>query len=341
MHRALQLARLGLGAVSPNPMVGCVIVKKNKIIGEGNHEKYGEGHAEVNAVNSVREESDLEGCTVYVTLEPCAHFGKTPPCAHLLVDSKVGKVVICNQDPNPLVAGKGIDILKDAGIEVVSGVLQEEGKKLNRRFLTYFIKERPYVVLKWAQTADGFIARENFDSKWISNKSARQLVHKWRAEEQAILVGTNTAKHDNPSLTTRNWSGSNPMRIVLDRNLRLESSLNLFDGVVRTIVFNEREDKTSHNLEYIKLPQLSPFFILKALFERKIQSVFIEGGSATLQSFIDAGLWDEARVFESQTTFGTGVKSPFLETQPSETFTVDNNVLTIYQNNKPLKWLKN
>ncbi|MEQ8237708.1 MAG: bifunctional diaminohydroxyphosphoribosylaminopyrimidine deaminase/5-amino-6-(5-phosphoribosylamino)uracil reductase RibD [Cyclobacteriaceae bacterium] len=334
MHRALQLAKLGLGRVSPNPMVGCVIVKNNKIIGEGNHEKYGEGHAEVNAVYAIKDKSDLAGSTVYVTLEPCAHFGKTPPCAHLLVDSKVKEVVICNHDPNPLVAGKGVKILEEAGIKVFSGVLQEEGKKLNRRFLTFFNKERPYVILKWAQTADGFVARENFDSKWISNTSARQLVHKWRAEEQAILVGTNTAKHDNPSLTTRNWSGSNPVRIVLDRNLCLESSLNLFDGAVRTIVFNELENKTSHNLEYIKLPVLSPFLILKALFERKIQSVFIEGGSATLQSFIDADLWDEARVFESQTTFSAGVKSPFLKDQPTETFTVDTNVLKIYQNNR-------
>ena len=202
MQRALELARLGLGNVSPNPMVGCVIVKDGKIIGEGHHEQYGGPHAEVNAVQAVKDQSLLPQSTAYVTLEPCSHFGKTPPCADLLVRHQVKRVVICNEDPNPLVAGQGIERLRNAGIEVEIGLLREEGRVLNRRFFTAFEKKRPYVILKWAQTTDGFVARENYDSKWISNTYSRQLVHKWRAEEDAILVGTNTARYDNPSLTT-------------------------------------------------------------------------------------------------------------------------------------------
>jgi diaminohydroxyphosphoribosylaminopyrimidine deaminase/5-amino-6-(5-phosphoribosylamino)uracil reductase len=332
MRRALQLAQLGLGAVSPNPMVGCVIVKAGKIIGEGNHEKYGEGHAEVKAVRVVKNDSLIEGSTVFVTLEPCAHYGKTPPCAHLLVEHKVRKVVICNLDPNPLVAGKGVEILEKAGIEVVSGVLQEAGREINRRFFTFFEKKRPYVILKWAQTKDGYVARENYDSKWISNEHSRQLVHKWRAEEDAILVGKNTAQYDNPSLTTRNWVGADPIRVVLDSTLSLNKDLNLFDGSVFTLVFNTQWNNEQNNVRHIKLESMSPKWILQALFDLKIQSIIVEGGSTTLQSFIDAHLWDEARIFESENTFGTGISAPNMKGKLLEQKPVERDLLTIYQN---------
>ncbi len=332
MRRALQLAQLGLGAVSPNPMVGCVIVKAGKIIGEGNHEKYGEGHAEVKAVRTVKNDSLIEGSTVFVTLEPCAHYGKTPPCAHLLVEHKVRKVIICNLDPNPLVAGKGVEILEKAGIEVVSGVLQEEGREINRRFFTFFEKKRPYVILKWAQTKDGYVARENYDSKWISNEHSRQLVHKWRAEEDAILVGKNTAQYDNPSLTTRNWVGADPIRVVLDSTLSLNKDLNLFDGSVFTLVFNTQWNNEQNNVRYIKLESMTPKWILQTLFDLKIQSIIVEGGSTTLQSFIDAHLWDEARIFESENTFGKGISAPNVNGKLLEQKLIERDLLTIYQN---------
>jgi diaminohydroxyphosphoribosylaminopyrimidine deaminase/5-amino-6-(5-phosphoribosylamino)uracil reductase len=280
----------------------------------------------------VKNDSLIEGSTVFVTLEPCAHYGKTPPCAHLLVEHKVRKVVICNLDPNPLVAGKGVEILEKAGIEVVSGVLQEAGREINRRFFTFFEKKRPYVILKWAQTKDGYVARENYDSKWISNEHSRQLVHKWRAEEDAILVGKNTAQYDNPSLTTRNWVGADPIRVVLDSTLSLNKDLNLFDGSVFTLVFNTQWNNEQNNVRHIKLESMSPKWILQALFDLKIQSIIVEGGSTTLQSFIDAHLWDEARIFESENTFGTGISAPNMKGKLLEQKPVERDLLTIYQN---------
>jgi len=313
MQRALQLAQLGMGKVSPNPMVGCVIVHHDEIIGEGFHEQYGGPHAEVNAVADVTNKELLNEATVYVTLEPCSHYGKTPPCADLLVKHQVRKVVICNNDPNPLVAGKGILRLKEAGIEVEVGLLSEQGLELNRRFFTSFEKKRPYVILKWAQTADGFVARENYDSKWISNQYSRQMVHKWRSEEAAILVGKNTALYDNPSLTTRDWCGADPVRIVLDKKLELNRSMHLFDGSVKTYCFTTLEEVDSSNLEFIQVAEITPGVVLKELHNRRIQSIIIEGGSKTLQSFINANLWDEARVFTSATHFEKGIKAPDIE----------------------------
>jgi diaminohydroxyphosphoribosylaminopyrimidine deaminase / 5-amino-6-(5-phosphoribosylamino)uracil reductase len=239
MQRALDLAALGRGTVSPNPMVGCVIVHQNKIIGEGYHQQYGGAHAEPNAINSVRDKDLLSQSTLYVTLEPCAHWGKTPPCANLLIEMKVRKVVIATKDANPEVGGKGIYLLKEAGIEVITGVLEDQARELNKRFFTSMEKQRPYVILKWAQTRDGFIARENFDSKWISNSYSRQLVHKWRSEEDAIMVGTQTARYDNPMLNVRDWTGRNPLRIVLDRHMSLKSELHLFDGSQPTLRYNQ------------------------------------------------------------------------------------------------------
>lgn len=313
MQRALELARLGIGRVSPNPMVGCVIVHKGQIIGEGFHQQWGGPHAEVNAIQRVADHRLLSASEVYVTLEPCAHFGKTPPCANLLADQHVKSVYIANMDPNPLVAGKGIEILKKEGIEVQTGLMAAEGETLNKRFFTAMRQQRPYVILKWAQTADGFIARKNFDSKWISNVYSRKLVHKWRAEEDAILVGKNTALHDNPSLNVRDWVGNDPVRIVLDFNLSLDSSLHLFDGSQPTVCFNLKEQKTEKNLQFIKVTKedfLSE--IMHKIHEMGLRSVIVEGGAHTLQTFIDSSCWDEARVFESDTCFGEGILAPQL-----------------------------
>lgn len=308
MLRALELASLGKGAVSPNPMVGCVIVHGDDIIGEGYHEEYGQAHAEPNAIASLKNPDLLPSSTVYVTLEPCAHWGKTPPCANLLVEKKVNKVVIGTVDTNPLVGGKGIQILKDAGIEVVTGVLDKKVREQNKRFFTFMEKKRPYIILKWAQTKDGFIARENYDSKWISNAYSRQLVHRWRSEEDAIMVGTLTAKYDNPQLNVREWIGKNPIRIVVDRNLTLDRSLQLFDQSQSTLCYNQVKEQKSENLEHVRLPAgFNIGEILEDLYQRKIQSLIVEGGAQLLNRFIQENLWDEARVFTGQVQFGSGL----------------------------------
>ena len=314
MHRALELARLGLGNVSPNPMVGCVIVYENKIIGEGFHQEYGGPHAEVNAINAVNDKNLLSQSTVYVSLEPCAHYGKTPPCANLLAEHKVNKVIISNVDPNPLVAGQGIEILRKAEIEVETGMLEDEGKDLNKRFFTSFIKKRPFIILKWAETADGYIARPDFDSKWISNEFSRKLVHKWRAEEDAILVGKNTTIYDNPSLNVRDWEGKDPVRIVIDHQLQLDQKLTLFNQKIPTICYNHIKNEDLTNLAFVKLNKENFLQeMLSDLYQRNIQSLIIEGGAFTINSFIEAGLWDEARVFQSKTCFGNGIKAPQLK----------------------------
>lgn len=330
MRRALELAELGRGYVSPNPMVGCVIVHDGKIIGEGWHKEYGGPHAEVNAILSVENLDLLRESTVYVSLEPCAHWGKTPPCANLLAEKKVKQVIIAATDSNPLVGGKGIQILKNAGIEVITGILEKEARWQNRRFFTQIEKQRPYVILKWAQTQDGFVARENFDSKWISNAQSRQLVHKWRAEEDAILVGKNTAAHDNPRLDVRDWVGKNPIRIVLDTHLNLTMDLNLFDQKIPTLIFNTIQNSSKKNLEWIKLEDLRPESIVEILHSRKIQSLIIEGGSLVLHQFIQSGLWDEARVFTSQNKFESGIPAPVLNPNPSETLSIGTDRLNIY-----------
>lgn len=333
MQRAMELARNGAGSVSPNPMVGCVIVHDEKIVGEGWHQKYGEAHAEVNAINSLSDKSILKDATLYVTLEPCAHHGKTPPCADMLIEQKVKKVVIANEDPNPLVGGKGMDKLKKAGIEVVTGVLRKEGIQLNNRFFTFINEKRPYIILKWAQTSNGFIARENFESKWISNEQARQLVHKWRAEEDAILVGYNTALHDNPRLTVRDWSGKNPTRIVIDKRLELSNSLHLFDQTVSTICYNTKKEGNETNLEWVKVDgdQLIDQ-ILAHLYQRNIQSVIIEGGAQTINYFLKANLWDEARVITSPIVFDNGIAAPEIKRQVVMSELIGDNKLCVFEN---------
>ena len=309
MSRAIELAKKAIGQTSPNPMVGCVITLDNEIIGEGYHEAYGHAHAEVNAFNSLQVPKNLHQCTAYVTLEPCAHFGKTPPCADLLINREIGRVVIGCQDPFDEVDGKGIEKLVKAGIEVIVGVLENECRKLNQRFFTFHEQKRPFTILKWAQTNDGFLARENFDSKWISNPYSRQLVHKWRSEEDAILVGKNTALYDNPSLTVREWKGKNPIRVIIDHNLELSADLNVFDGSVRTLIFNTSKSEITKTVEFHTFNG-SINNLLSRLYKLNIQSILVEGGANTLADFIEAELWDEARVFTSGQEFQEGIAAP-------------------------------
>ena len=311
MQRALELAGNSRGTVSPNPMVGCVIAHENTAIGEGWTQPYGGNHAEVEAINNVIDKTLLAKCTVYVTLEPCAHYGKTPPCADLLVSHKIKRVVIACTDPNPLVGGKGIDILKEAGINVEVGLMEIEALDFNRRFFTFINKSRPYIILKWAETKDGFIARTNFDSKWISNAYSRKLVHRWRAEEDAIMVGTNTAKHDDPMLNVRDWEGKDPTRVVIDKQLTLDKKLNLFNNQQSTLCYNLVEDSEKKNTSYIKL-QEDNFIeeLLTDLHLRKIQSLIVEGGAHLLRSLIENNLWDEARIFTGNNVFEEGIAAP-------------------------------
>ncbi len=326
MLRALQLAEIGRGTVSPNPMVGCVIVQNDVIIGEGWHKKHGDWHAEVNAVNSVKDKTLLSEATAYVTLEPCTHFGKTPPCADLLVKYQLKKVVICNHDPFPLVAGKGIQKLLDAGIEVVTGVLEEKGRQLNARFFTVVEKNRPYIILKWAETADGFIAGENFEQIKISNALSHKLSHKWRSEEDAIMVGTNTALHDKPRLNVREWTGRNPVRVMIGSRKAVTSSTNegvLIGGLTLNLP----------NVHSIIIELLS---IAPPSGAGGLQSIIIEGGTKLLQSFIETELFDEIRVFRSQKQLKKGILAPVLP-KNIKMMSLQNllgDELTIYQSDK-------
>lgn len=314
MQRALALATQGAGAVSPNPLVGCVIVHNGQIIGEGYHQRYGHWHAERNAIESVSDKSILSESTVYVTLEPCSHYGKTPPCANLLIEHRVAQVVICNTDPFPLVAGRGIEKLKKAGVEVEIGLLANTGRWLNRRFFTFVEKQRPHIILKWAESADGFMAKPLFGAVQISSYPAKQLLHRWRSEEDAIMIGTNTARYDNPHLTVREWAGRSPVRVVIDRHNSLPKGLHIFDGAVETLVY--RED----------IPE-----ILQDLYERKLQSLIVEGGPTLLQSFINQGLFDEIRVFRSNTMYlHEGIKAPVFEAKILKTEEVSTDTLTWY-----------
>ncbi|WP_198520118.1 bifunctional diaminohydroxyphosphoribosylaminopyrimidine deaminase/5-amino-6-(5-phosphoribosylamino)uracil reductase RibD [Lacinutrix sp. Bg11-31] len=319
MQRAIQIANNGLGTTRPNPMVGAVIVHNNKIIGEGFTSKYGGNHAEVNAIKSVTDKLLLAKSTIYVTLEPCSHYGKTPPCSDLILHHKIPNVVIGCVDDNPEVAGKGIKKLMEAGCNVTIGVLEKECKAHHKRFFTFHNKKRPYIILKWAETSDGFIAPTSRDEQkpvWITNQLSRQLVHKWRAEEQAILVGANTVLQDNPSLTVRDWTGNNPIRVVLDKNEKLQKHLSVFNYEAETILLKENTAKS----------------ICDTLFTNSINSIIIEGGAKTLQLFIDEGLWDEARIFKGKIDFNDGVKAPkFSETLITKEKILED-TLRIYKN---------
>ncbi len=320
MQRCLELAAKGAGSVAPNPMVGAVLVYNDEIIGEGWHKQFGEAHAEVNCINSVSDENKrlITSSTLYVSLEPCAHFGKTPPCADLIIQHKIPKVFIGCRDPFIEVNGKGIEKLQAAGVEVEFGIMEEECKALNKRFFTFHIQQRPYIILKWAETADGFIAPlagAEEPRLLISNEYSNRIVHQWRSEEAAILVGINTALLDDPALTTRLWPGKSPVRLVLDMNLRLPNTLKIFDGIVRTIVFNAEMQEEKENLLYYKLENDKNVVaqLMKVLYQLKIQSVLVEGGAKLLQSFTDAGLWDEARVIKNEELIiNNGLNSPIL-----------------------------
>ncbi|MES2773947.1 MAG: bifunctional diaminohydroxyphosphoribosylaminopyrimidine deaminase/5-amino-6-(5-phosphoribosylamino)uracil reductase RibD [Bacteroidota bacterium] len=305
MHRCLQLARQGAGYVAPNPMVGAVLVYGDRIIGEGFHEQYGGAHAEVNCINSVTaaDQHLISQSTIYVSLEPCAHFGKTPPCADLIIAHKIPRAVIGTRDPFKAVDGKGIEKLQAAGVEVICGVLEPECRELNKRFLTFYTQKRPYIILKWAQSNDGKIAASNDKRTFITDEYSNRLVHKWRSEEAAVMVGTNTAAADNPSLTTRLWKGNNPVRIILDMDLRLPETLQLFDGSVKTVAFNALKNEEHQKLLFCKLEKDSNILkqVCKALYEMNLQSVIIEGGTKLLQSFIEEELFDEIRVLENTT----------------------------------------
>jgi len=334
----LQLAKNGIGSTRPNPSVGAVIVYKDKIIAEGFTAPYGGSHAEVNAINAVKDKSLLKEATIYVTLEPCSHYGKTPPCADLIVKNQFKNAVIGCVDSNSLVAGKGIKRLIKAGINVTVGVLEDECRIHHKRFFTVQDKKRPYIILKWAETADGFIApltKNEQKPVWISNKYSQQLVHKWRSEEHAILVGTNTVIADNPALNVRSWSGENPIRIVLDRNLRIDKKANVLDKSVKTIVTTaHKKQENTENLifETIDFSKAVAKQICEVLQKHQIQSVIIEGGAQTLQTFIDENLWDEARVFVGNANFEKGVKSPNFDKKVKEKINIQTDVLKIYKN---------
>lgn len=326
IKRCIELAKNGLGTTYPNPLVGSVIVYNGEIIGEGWHKKSGEAHAEVNAVNSVKDKSLLKKATIYVSLEPCSHFGKTPPCCDLIIHHQIPNVVVGTIDPFAKVAGNGIKKLLEAGKNVTVGVLEDECIELNKRFFTFHKKQRPYIILKWAESLDGFIAplsKEKAEPVWITNEFSRQLVHKWRSEEQAILVGTQTAIDDNPRLNTRDWAGKNPVRIVIDKNNRISKENHIFDSQAKTIVIST---------ETIDFNELIASQIMKVLFLEEIQSVIIEGGRQTLQTFIDEDLWDEARVFKGNSYLVEGIRAPVLKSGFIEKTNILNDQLLIFKN---------
>lgn len=325
IERCIQLAKNGLGTTYPNPLVGSIIVYDNKIIGEGWHRKAGEPHAEVNAINSVKDKSLLQKATIYVSLEPCSHFGKTPPCCDLIIKNGIPNVVVGTVDPNVKVAGNGIKKLIEAGANVTVGILEHECNELNKRFFTFHRKKRPYIILKWAESQDGFIAPDSISRKtlndndkkpvWITNPYSRQLVHKWRSEEQAILVGTQTVLDDNPKLDVRDWTGNNPIRVVLNQNNRIQNDSHIFDNQCKTIVISKTttdSDKENLIFDIVDLEKEIAQQLTDAMYRHQIQSVIIEGGRQTLQTFIDANLWDEARVFSGSTIFRDGTRAPTL-----------------------------
>lgn len=332
MKRALELASKGLGQVAPNPMVGCVIVHDNQIVSEGYHEQYGSAHAEPNAIKKVSDEI-LKESILYVTLEPCSHFGKTSPCADLIISKGIKKVVVGNLDTNPLVSGKGIQKLKDAGIEVEYGVLDKECRALNKRFFTFHEKKRPYVILKWAQTQDGFISRwplpEVKEDNWITGKESKELVHQWRSQEQAILIGYNTLINDNPLLTTRLSEGKNPLRFVLSRMIDLPADLNIFNSDAKTIVFNTLKDEVKNNIEFVKIDwHKKAQEVLDYCFKHNISSIIVEGGTNTVYNFMNINAWDEAQVFVNPTKkFGYGISAPEINLNNIKSINVGNDLL--------------
>ncbi len=327
ISRCIELGKLGLGNTYPNPSVGCCLVVDDKIIGEGYTSKAGGNHAEINAINSVEDKSLLKLSTIYVTLEPCCHHGKTPPCVDKIIASGIKKVVIGIKDPNPLVCGKGIEKLKENKIEVISGVLKKECIEHHKRFLSYIINKRPYIILKWAETADGHIAPKQKDVNepyWISNSKSRELVHKWRSKEQAILVGSQTIREDNPRLTTRNFEGKNCDIYILSKK-GLKKDYKIFKQDSKVSVLNDKEIDFDKNI--VKQ-------ICNKLYHDKILSVIVEGGTKTLSNFIDSNLWDEMRIFKTQEILGDGVNGPTIKLKANRKVEIENNILEYYLNNE-------
>lgn len=342
ISRCLEIAKNGNALTKPNPSVGAVIVCDDKIIGEGYTSPFGGDHAEINALQSVADKSQLKQSTLYVTLEPCSHFGKTPPCANAIIKFGIPRVVIGCLDPNPKVKGNGVSMLKQTGIDLKVGVLEHECREHHKSFLTQHELKRPYIILKWAQCKNGMIA-PNIQQKrkpfWISNSYAKQLVHKWRSEEQAILVGTNTVLKDNPKLNTRLWKGNSPIRIILDSTLRLPLDSHIFDDSLKTIVIIDEStpvqiEKTLHktHFERINFGNTIAEQISNVLFQYDIQSVIIEGGAQTLNTFIDEDLWDEARVTIGDVVIENGMTAPQLNKNPLQEIVMNNNIIRIYQN---------
>ena len=337
IKRCLEISKLGIGTTRPNPSVGAVLVVDDRIIGEGFTSPYGGNHAEVNAISAVKDQTLLAIATMYVTLEPCSHFGKTPPCADLIIKSEIKKVVIGCIDSNVLVAGKGIERLQNAGCEVIVGVLEKECKAHHKRFFTFQTKKRPFIILKWAQTLDAFVAPKNRAIQapvWITNEASRQLVHKWRCEEQAILVGTTTVLDDNPRLDVRYWKGEDPVRIVIDKELKIPTNLKVYDGSVKTIFINESSTSVKGAIFFEKINFSKPIAIqiCEVLFKHNIQSLIVEGGTKTIQTFIDENLWDEARVFSGEVHFNDGVNAPKFDVIPTNKENIKGDILKTYLN---------
>lgn len=341
MRRCITFAQFGAGRVSPNPMVGALIVHNGKVIAENYHQRYGGAHAEVLVMGEVLEKFGERAAvvfsesTMYVSLEPCAHYGKTPPCADRIVRHGIPKVVIGCRDPFSKVNGKGVQVLTAAGVEVIEGVLESEARWLNRRFTTSLEYQRPYIILKWAQTADGYMAPLGGGQRWVTGAEAKQLVHRWRSEEDAVLVGANTALADNPALTVREWSGRNPKRVLIDKQLAVSVSAKLFDGEAETIVFNAVKLDWQGTVKHIQLENFDwylPQNIAYQLYLMDVQSLIVEGGRKTLDLFIKAGLWDEARVFTSPDVWGVGIEAPALHSKAVCTQAVGQDRLEILYN---------
>ena len=336
MQRCLELAAIGLAEAAPNPSVGAVLVYDNKIIAEGYTSAYGGPHAEVNCINNVKEADQhlISSSRLYVSLEPCSHFGKTPPCSDLLIANKIPQVIIANKDPNPLVAGKGIVKLKESGIEVIEGVLEKEGLELNRRFFTFHTKKRPYIILKWAQTPGGYFAPDNNSQFWITTKKTKALVHSWRSQEMAILVGENTILSDDPRLNTRLVAGKNPLRIVVNTKQHLDEQLQIFQDGLPTLVFTFEERANFKKVKFICLNSDGSILkqILDKLYELHINSVIVEGGAYTLNKFIEEELWDEARILTGTKELASGIKAPKILGTQKDSFNILEDKIEILRN---------
>jgi diaminohydroxyphosphoribosylaminopyrimidine deaminase/5-amino-6-(5-phosphoribosylamino)uracil reductase len=343
MKRCLELASNGAVRVAPNPMVGAIVVHNNHVIGEGYHVQHGQAHAEAIAIDVVKDQSLLKESTLYINLEPCTHIGKTPPCIDLILCKNIPRVIIGTPDTNPLVAGKGIEKLIRNGLEVITGILGPECRELNRRFFTFHEQHRPYIILKWAQTNDGFIdvirqPGESAGVNWISNPLSRTLVHRWRTKEQAIMVGTDTVLFDNPRFNVRYWYGNNPLKIILDRTLRIPTSYNVFNSSSSTIVFNEKRNESAGNTEFVKIRFGAGTLerIFTELYKRQVLSVIVEGGKKLFGSLIKENLWDEARVFIGNKNFGKGLPAPIILQKPDAVGKILNDRLLLYTR-RPLR----